>query len=554
MGVRREVLLVFALGAVALVAHSINMFDYPAPSLADDEGTYVAQAWAVLREGRLSPYTYTYDHVPGGWLQIAAWLGVVGPRAFGSVTATARVLMLLLHVAAVVLLYIAARRLGAGRAAAGIAGLAFAASPLAVFYGREVLLDNIMGFWLVVALATVAGTQSTRGTVLAGFALGIACVSKEPALVLVPAYAFLAAIQAPPAGRLVRVLAIAVPALGVVAAYPLYAVAHDQFWPTTGLEIADGPRFYAGSSLMDSVLWQMGRRGGSLIEPGSRVHLSLADWLQRDATLVLVGIASALANALRFRREPTRAAIGIFAIMSVGFLMRGGIVFAFHVPLAIPFLALNLGLGSLELLGSVRPRAIAARPAITACVGLFVLWGATSLPHLYLDRPGFAERAALAWIQQAVPEDAVIVGRDDMWADLHEANGTTAFGNFHTHWRLAYDPDERRAVLAQGWRSLDYVVITPDMIQDIRYITRDSQLLAALRNAHFVGQWIASTRNERLHPTQVIEIWEVDRRGTSARLLLDCDSTPSLLCAMSSEGPFAGPSTGGLPRPSPSAR
>jgi dolichyl-phosphate-mannose-protein mannosyltransferase len=549
------VLLAFALGAVAFVAHSINMFDYPAPSLADDEGTYISQAWAVLREGRLSPYTYTYDHVPGGWLQIAAWFGVVGPRAFGSVTDTARVLMLILHVAAVVLLYFAGRRLGIGRPAAGIAALAFAASPLAVFYGRQAILDNIMAFWLVAALAIVAGTRNTRGTVLAGFALGIACLSKEPALVLVPAYALLAAIQAPPGGRLVRVLATAAPALAVVAAYPLYAVAHDQFWPTVGFEnTAKDPRAYTAGSLMDSILWQMGRRGGTLIDPDSRVHMSLGDWLQRDAPLVLVGFASALANALRFRREPTRAVIGILAIVSLGFLLRGGVVFAFHVPLAIPFLALNFGLGSLDLVGSIRPRALAARPVLTSCVGLLVLWAATSLPHLYLDRPGVAERAAVAWIEQAVPMDAIIVGRDDMWADLHETNRTTAFRNFHTHWRLAYDPAARRTVLVQGWRSLGYIVITADMLEDIRQITHDSQLIAALRNAHIVGQWIAPTRSERLHPTQVIEIWEVDTSGTSARLMLDCDSTPSLLCAMSSGHPFARPSTGELPRPSPSPR
>src|SRR5438105_745214 len=138
------------------------MFDYPASSLADDEGTYVQQAWAVLREGRLSPYTYTYDHVPGGWLQIAAWLGLVGPRAFGSVTATARVLMLVLHVAAVVFLFLAARRLGMGRTAASLGALAFAASPLAVFYGREAILDNIMAFWLVVALALLAAARGPR--------------------------------------------------------------------------------------------------------------------------------------------------------------------------------------------------------------------------------------------------------------------------------------------------------------------------------------------------------------------------------------------------------
>ena len=119
----------------------------------------------------------------------AAWLGLVGPRAFGSVIETARVLMLVLHVAAVILLFVAARRLGVRPAAATLGALAFAASPLAVFYGREAILDNIMAFWLVLALALLAAARGARGMALAGAALGVAILSKEPALVLVPAYA-----------------------------------------------------------------------------------------------------------------------------------------------------------------------------------------------------------------------------------------------------------------------------------------------------------------------------------------------------------------------------
>src|SRR6266542_5223658 len=68
--------LVLILVAVALIAHGLNMFHYPAFSLTDDEGIYMAQAWALLREGRLAPYTYFYDHAPGGWILIAGWMGL----------------------------------------------------------------------------------------------------------------------------------------------------------------------------------------------------------------------------------------------------------------------------------------------------------------------------------------------------------------------------------------------------------------------------------------------------------------------------------------------
>ena len=50
------------------VTHAFNLFKYPL--YITDEGIYIQQAWSVLREARLSPYTYFYDHAPAGWLAI----------------------------------------------------------------------------------------------------------------------------------------------------------------------------------------------------------------------------------------------------------------------------------------------------------------------------------------------------------------------------------------------------------------------------------------------------------------------------------------------------
>ncbi len=75
-----------ALVGIGLVAHGLNMFHYPSFTLRDDEGIYAAQAWAVLRLGQLSPYTYFYDHAPGGWLLLAAWMawGILSARRYSS--------------------------------------------------------------------------------------------------------------------------------------------------------------------------------------------------------------------------------------------------------------------------------------------------------------------------------------------------------------------------------------------------------------------------------------------------------------------------------------
>src|SRR5262245_54631617 len=86
---------------MGLVTHGWNVFHYPL--YLTDEGIYTEQAWSVLHEGRLSPYTYFYDHAPAGWLVIAAWVGVLpgGFNAFGNAINTGRVLMILAHLASV---------------------------------------------------------------------------------------------------------------------------------------------------------------------------------------------------------------------------------------------------------------------------------------------------------------------------------------------------------------------------------------------------------------------------------------------------------------------
>src|SRR5260370_2899450 len=104
------------------------------------------QAWSVPREGRLEPYTYYYDHAPAGWLVISAWVTALPHQfeTFGNAINSGRVLMLIAHIASAFLLFQTTYRLSKSTAAATIATFFFNFSPLAVFYQREVLLDNLM--------------------------------------------------------------------------------------------------------------------------------------------------------------------------------------------------------------------------------------------------------------------------------------------------------------------------------------------------------------------------------------------------------------------------
>src|SRR5215470_16538083 len=91
--------------ATGAFTHGFNLFNYPL--YITDEGIYIQQAWSVLRENRLSPYTYFYDHAPAGWLVIAGWVAVLPAQfqQFGNANNTGRMLMLICHVISTFLLY-----------------------------------------------------------------------------------------------------------------------------------------------------------------------------------------------------------------------------------------------------------------------------------------------------------------------------------------------------------------------------------------------------------------------------------------------------------------
>ncbi len=141
-----SLLLVISLIAGA-VTHGYNLFNYPL--YVTDEGIYIQQAWSVLREARLSPYTYFYDHAPAGWLVIAGWVAILPSQfqTFGSALDTGRALMLVVHVISTFLLYRVTARLSGSRAGAVLAAFLFNVSPLAIFYHRRTGEAEICESW-----------------------------------------------------------------------------------------------------------------------------------------------------------------------------------------------------------------------------------------------------------------------------------------------------------------------------------------------------------------------------------------------------------------------
>jgi endo-1,4-beta-D-glucanase Y/4-amino-4-deoxy-L-arabinose transferase-like glycosyltransferase len=515
-----ETVLVFGLVIVSILAHSFNMFHYPSLDRLDDEGIYMSQAWAVLRQGQLSPYTYWYDHAPAGWIIIAGWLGITGgPTTFGSAIDSGRVLMLLLHVAMVPLLYYLARKLGSSIPFAALAIFLFSVSPLSITYQRLVLLDNIMMFFILVSLNLLLdGWGRLSRVVLSGIAFGIAILVKETAIFMFPVMVYISVQQRWQHQGRFALFAWLLPMVMVFSWYPLYALLKGELLPVgTAIgyllfpdQIAD-TIFASGDqvSLTEALKWQATRSGGGFLDLESMFwHLTRTNWLPLDPFLVVSGTIATLVNIVRGIRNRSALVAGLLGLMPLIYLARGGIVFDFYIIFAIPFFTLNLALlltASFDGFYIRGAHTVFAGLAITALLAFYFQSGRMS--PLYQYQPDAPMRQALAWIQDNLHPNSRLVISDNLWTDLREpGDGRRGFTDAHSHWKVASDPAVYEEVLQSDWRRIDYIILSRGMLEDFEN-TNNTLALEALENSTLVHTWGEAET--------YVEVWKVNHRSAN---------------------------------------
>lgn len=495
-----EIPLIVSLVAVGLFVHAANLFN--APAILEDEGTYASQAWAVLHLHRLTPYSFTYDHAPGGWILAAFWMLLTGgPKTFGGAIPSARVLMLLLHVATIPLLYRLARKLGCGPAGAGFATLLYTLSPLALAYQRAFLLDNVMVFWLLISLTLLLdGWGRLSRMVLSGIAFGLAVLAKETAVFLFPALAYIAWRQRWRHHGRFALGAWAVPAGMTVSLYALYALLKGELLPASS---ALGVSVFARSSrttLVDAVRFQVGRQSGDPFSLHNAFwHLVGGTWMKIDPFLFGVGAVCVGVNLLRGFGNRRALAAGLLGLFPLLYLMHGGVVFDFYILFALPFLALNIGVAASAGRGHVSaPVAVLGLAAATTLlVGAW--WGTGRLQPYLRGNPVQANREALSWVKHNVPPSSRMVVADDFWTDLRQKGlDGPAFPEAQSHWKVAQDPAVRGGVFHNDWRRVDYLLMTPLTLGEF-HATHDQVALQALQHAQLVRSWKAGTNVVQLY-------------------------------------------------------
>ncbi len=483
-GLAQHALLLVSLVSGA-ITHGYHLFLYPL--YVTDEGIYMEQAWSVLREGALSPYTYFYDHAPAGWLMIAGWVSLLPFQfqTFGNAINTGRVLMLIIHLVNVFLLFHVTYRFSGSTLAATIAAFLFNFSPLAVYYQREVVLDNLMVFWVLLSLYLVTRDDGRIATVtLSGLAFGMGVLTKENAIFFAPVFLYLLYTQIRRHQNYRFAMASwCYVSFSVISLYFLYASLKNELLPTHfDFDLNNPPADHV--SLLYSIWWQLHRSQGSILDTHSYFWVILHIWWAKDPFILVAGAVALFANVvIGLKDRSHNRGFLVVSLLAAGYafyVAKGSVLLEFYIVPLLPFLAMNMGMFISYLLRPLRkagpkaiPVAVESAFALVFCAilisptGGYVYnhdqWGKVVFHDLYKLPVTPMQAAELAYVRKNIPPTAKIIIDDELWVDLHDVAPYYKWA--HSHWKAAADPAVRDKLFGKNWQNIDYIVMSNQMLQ-----------------------------------------------------------------------------------------
>lgn len=388
---------VWAVAAIVVVAWALCLVPLAGHALREDEALYASWAMA-MRQGNPWLIGLPIDKPP-----LYLWLLATWQSWLGETVPAMRLLNTGVTVLNVVLVYALGRRL-AGRRAGLLAAAVFAASPYTILFAPTLYTDPLLILWSLAACLA-----ATRGRWFGlGLCLGLALITKQHALLLVPLPLMLAA---PRVGALPgrdRRLAVARSMWGL--ALPL---ASGLAWEIlrTSQGLVDGP----------PNIWQQSviSYGGLALAAPATWPARLAGWLDQaqyitgflPGTLVVVLSGLALLAGTRRRHAeaaaaPNSGALRWIAVFGVVYLALHT-VFGFQVwdryvlPL-VPLVALIAGWGWARL----TRRAAATVLLLVCCLLPPSLQAATGAYPIGSDHGTYdGIEVTAAGIRQALPDN-----------------------------------------------------------------------------------------------------------------------------------------------------
>ncbi|OGK36760.1 hypothetical protein A3F03_03640 [Candidatus Roizmanbacteria bacterium RIFCSPHIGHO2_12_FULL_41_11] len=468
------------------IAHGYNMFHYP--YYENDEGTYMSQAWSLLTQNKLAPYTYWYDHAPAGWILISLWIKLTGGFfTFGTSVNSGRVIMLLLHLGTTALLFYIAKRL-TGRSLPGIiAVLIFSLSPLAIYFQRRVLLDNIMIFWVFLSLAMLLKEKlKLTNIITSAVFFGIAVLTKENAIFFTPAFVYVVYQKAHEHHKNFAIIKwLAVSGL-IISFYFLYALLKGEFFPAGFLDQS------SHVSLL-TTLYDQSKRGSDYLfwNRNSDFYTNLLEWLSRDKFTVILGSIAVFINILLSLKKKSLRIPAFFTFLYFLFLISGKLVIDFYIIPLIPLLALNMGV----LIDLAIKQISFKKQLIYNCLSLvFLLAISAYLVSFsmvqYTKDETTPQVNTIEWIKNNLASDSYIVIDDSIYLDLHEKrfSGDRIFPNADWAWKVEKDEMLKTKKYNNDWKRVEYIALSHEILRQMR-LFKNNFIEKAFINSFPVVEW-----------------------------------------------------------------
>ncbi len=459
--------------ALGVSVASINLYNFP--YFEGDEGIYTSRAWTFLKNGTLSTDTYWYDHPPAGWLLLSMWLFISrSETAFSSLLTSGRTFIFAIFGLNTLMTYLIGLKLTNSRLFALISPLLVVFSSIQLYFGRRILLDNLMLFWVLLTFTSLLYIQRPAlRTGLSAMFFAVAVLTKENAILFAIPFIWLQLTTGQQKKTTLRWLGIA---LLIVSLYPLYAISRGEFLPNNYFENGGKP------SLLSTLMYQASRGKTSIFDTQNSSFLkNFSRWAIEDPILIIGGLTATILNLILVKPKKLGSVLALFVIVQFAFLMRGGIVFEFYILPLLPFLAINIAFFLHTASSRLR------LPAFTIAVILVAVTIVTSLTvkgfNPFTEKQASAQLAAIEWIMQNTDSGGIVITDSYAKADLYKRDNL----EIRSHFDAQYDWDFKQDVLTNK-KEITYLLITEQVEKDVKNANLDF-VKNILSSAHLVKEF-----------------------------------------------------------------
>lgn len=500
--VRREIIIpgwfeaiVILLGlAVAIAVHGFNLFG--APQYQAGEGLLMAHAWSIT-QGQLAPFgSFTFEQLPFGWLLLAAWSFISGGfTTFGSAINSGRALMLVFSSGCALFVYLITTRLSGSRSAGLLALVLFALSPLGVIYQRQVLLENVGVFWLLLSLfLLVVGNSRLPAIVFAGVSLGLAVLTQGIFIIFFPVMLYTVWLHATPFQRKFALVAFSYIALSLASTFVLFALLSGQILPGGDPQFP-GPSLVSGIGLhIQTVL-----RESNFLDTWN-------EWMQYEWFLIVVSGIAVSVNIWAGIRKRLQWLAAFFLVTMWMFMLLTGIISPSYFSILLPLMSINIAIALNSVMKLISQRYgfdLLRVLLIFSLIGAFTPYRVQATQSYGLADQNFTQSrvSAIAWIRENVSPDATIVVNSDLFVDLRVSGGPEgrAYERAFYYQNELFNPD-RSGILENDWRNIDYIVLDPQMERELRdNPSQMSMFERALHDANLVKEFVGSQGSIKIY-------------------------------------------------------